>query len=160
MQKWKRGAWVTHQVYIFFAALDWFQAVLDSCIAREKSLCDKSQFPDIWISFFFSSVLQRFLESDHLMVIRQKIFSTKAFESGTLRTNETILNMLIKLAFPRFWKTATYFSLLLLTGGFCGILSGFLHFLPLAQNSSQSWSILTVILRATTAWAHEECTFS
>lgn len=58
-----------------------------------------------------SSVLHLFLESDHLMFIREKILSTKAFEPGTLRTNETILNMLIKLAFPRIWKTVTHFSL-------------------------------------------------
>lgn len=52
------------------------------------------------------------------MVIREKIFSMKAFEPGTLRTNETTLNILLKLSFPMFWKTT-----------YCGIVCDFLYFL-------------------------------
>ena len=127
MQKRKGGAWLTtHSTFSMdiFCCSWLIQAVLCPFAQPERTWHGKSQFMDIWSSFLISSVLHLFLESDHLMVIREKILSTKAFEPGTLRTNETswtCWSTLLSLSFGK---------LPLLTGGFCGILSGFLDILP------------------------------
>ena len=95
--------------WIFFAALDWFKQSF-VLLHSQREVLTWPVTVHRYLKFIFdqlfhrASVLHLFLESDHLIVIREKILSTKAFEPGTLRTNETILNMVIKLASLGFGK--------------------------------------------------------
>ena len=107
----KEGAWVTQQVYICFAARDWFkQSFL--LLQSQREVITWQVTVHRYLKFIFDQLCQRashlFLESDHLMVIREK---NPLYKGIWAWHTETILNMLIKLPFPRFWKTATYFSL-------------------------------------------------
>lgn len=101
-------------------------SLLSFCAAREKSLYDNSQFTDIWSLFLNSSVLQLFLESDRLMAVREK--NPLHWDIWAWYTEDKCDNPehVDRVGFPCVMENCCP----LLIGGFCGILSGFLCFLP------------------------------